>query len=139
MFCVIVRKWKKKLVSRNLILYIKMFYSPIYLYHSIIICLLQHVVDFKLVKSMQSGPGLVYAQRPRSPDAQDPRCLGAQMPRSPDAHKLRCPDSHMPRSPDAQVPRCPEAQVPRCPDAQKPRCPEAQTPRRPEAQMPRYQ
>lgn len=32
-----------------------MFYSPIYLYHSIIICLLQHVVDFKLVKSVHQS------------------------------------------------------------------------------------
>ena len=71
---------------------------------------------------IQDGPGLMYDQKPRSPDF--------QMPRSPDAQKSRCPETQKPRCPKAQMPRSPDAQIPRSPDAQKPRCPKAQMPRR---------
>ena len=54
---------------------------------------------------IQGGPGLMYAQKPRCPEAQMPRSPDAQKPKSPDAQKPRCPEAQMPRSPKAQMPR----------------------------------
>ena len=50
---------------------------------------LSKTVNLAPLSPLQGGPGLMYAQMPR------------------------CPDAQMPRRPDAQIPRCPDAQMPR--------------------------